>query len=433
MLDTVDVLQRLIRFDTTNPPGNEHAAVSYIADLLESHGIATQRLAKDPDRPNLVARIPGDGHAPPLLLQGHIDVVPTTDQPWSRDPFGGELVDGWIWGRGALDMKGGIVMMLDALVRAAHADSAPAGDVMLCVVSDEEDGGTHGARFLVEQHRELFDGVRYGIGEFGGFPLSLAGRRFYPIQIAERVGVRFRLTVRGQGGHGSLPVRGGAMARLGRVLRRLDRKRLPIHVTPATRLMLEAMIAHTDGATRRALSALLDARTAGPAMAVLGSRLGVLEPVLRNTVSPTIVRGGDKINVIPSEATVELDGRMLPGLEPEQFADEVQAIVGDNVEVTWTSEEIGVGEPDMGLFDLLADIVREEDPTGIPIPFLLPAVTDGRWFTQLGIQHYGFLPMNLPDDYDFRSTVHAADERIPAEAVQHGADRMYELVSRYGR
>ncbi|MDH3308404.1 MAG: M20/M25/M40 family metallo-hydrolase, partial [Acidimicrobiia bacterium] len=240
MLDVVDVLQRLIRFDTTNPPGNERTAVTYVQDLIESAGVATTLLAKDPDRPNLVARVSGRGEAPPLLLQGHIDVVPTTDQQWAHDPFGGELIDGYVWGRGALDMKSGVVMMVDAFLRAAAGETPPAGDVILCVVADEEDGGAFGAKFLVEEHPDLFTDVRYGIGEFGAFPLFLAGKKFYPIQIAERIGVRFTLTMRGPAGHGSLPVTGGAMAKLGRTLTRLDRRRFPIHVTPATRLMLEA-------------------------------------------------------------------------------------------------------------------------------------------------------------------------------------------------
>lgn len=431
MFDPLELAARLIRIDTTNPPGNEAAAIEVIRETVESAGVHTTLLARDPSRPNLVARIPGTGVAPGILMQGHVDVVPVTGQRWSRDPFSGEVVDGYLWGRGAIDMKGGVAMMTNAFCRLASGP-APPGDVVLCVVSDEEAGGVDGARFLVEEHAELFAGIGYSIGEFGGFPLQMAGRRFYPIQIAERIGVRFELTFRGPGGHGSLPAPGGPMARLGRVLTRLDRRRLPVHVVPATRMMLQAMIDHTDGATSRILRTLLDPRSAGAALKLAGSKLGVLEPVLRNTVSPTIVSGGDKYNVIPSEITLTLDGRMLPGLEPEQMAAELADLVGEKCEISFETEGIpGGGEPDLGLFPLLADLLTEMDPEAVPIPFLLPAVTDGRWFSQLGIQHYGFLPMRLADDFVFQDTVHGADERIPVDALRQGADAIHGFLKRY--
>ncbi len=432
MIDPVTLLQQLIRYDTTNPPGNEHDAVRHIESILEQAGIETQLLARDATRPNLVARIPGKGEAPPFLMHAHIDVVPARHQPWTHDPFGGEIIDGYVWGRGALDMKGGAVMMIDSMVKLAASGEQPAGDIILAILSDEEDGGAMGAQFLVEEHPALFDGVKYAIGEFGAFPITLAGVRFYPIQIAERVSVKFDLTMRGKGGHGSLPVNGGAMALLGRTLRRLDRKRLPVHIVDANRTMLEAMIDHTSGTAQRALRSLLSERTAGATLSALRTQLGVLEPVLRNTVSPTIVSGGDKDNVIPAEVSLRLDGRMLPGINPAEFAAEVQDLVGKNVEVSYTAESISaLPEPDMGLFDLLAAIVKERDPHGVPVPFLLPAVTDGRWFNQLGIQHYGFLPMRLPDDFAFQTTIHAADERIPIAALEHGCEAILDLLQRY--
>lgn len=432
MIDPVTLLQQLIRYDTTNPPGNEHDAVRHIEAILTQAGIETQLLARDATRPNLIARIPGKGEAPPLLMHAHIDVVPARHQPWTHDPFGGEVIDGWVWGRGTLDMKGGAVMMIDAMIKLAASGEQPAGDIILAILSDEENGGANGARFLVEEHPDVFDGVKYAIGEFGAFPITLAGVRFYPIQIAERVSVKFDLTMRGQGGHGSLPVHGGAMALLGRTLRRLDRRRLPVHIVDANRTMLEAMIEHTTGTAQRALRSLLSERTAGATLSALRSQLGVLEPVLRNTVSATVVQGGDNDNVIPAEVTLKLDGRMLPGVYPSAFASEVRQLVGKNVELTYTTESISaLSEPDMGLFDLLAAIVKERDPGGVPIPFLLPAVTDGRWFNQLGIQHYGFLPMRLPDDFAFQTTIHAADERIPITALEHGCESILDLLQRY--
>ena len=182
-----------------------------------------------------------------LLLYGHIDVVPVEGQNWQHPPFEGKNVDGWIWGRGTLDMKGGIAMMLAAFLRAKAEGLTPPGDVLLLVLSDEEAGGDYGARFLVEEHAGLFDGVRYALGEFGGFPLYVGGRRFYPIQVAEKQRCFLRAVVRGPGGHGALPMRGGAMAKLARLLKRLDRRRLPVHVTPVARRFLETMAACCPG------------------------------------------------------------------------------------------------------------------------------------------------------------------------------------------
>ncbi len=399
MIDPVELLQKLIRFDTTNPPGNEHDAVHHLKTILDDAGIDTRILALDPARPNLIARIRGRGEAPPFLMHAHVDVVPTTNQQWTHDPFGGELIDGYNLGTRSPRHESGAVMMVDAMVRLATSGELPAGDIILAIVADEEHGGTVGARFLVEEHPEQFDGVKYAIGEFGAFPLTVAGTRFYPIQIAERVSVEFTLTMRGAAGHGSLPVSDGAMALLGRTLTRLDKSDYRCISSTPTAPCLRRWVIHTTGASQRALKALLNQRTAGPTLSAFRSQLGILEPVLRNTVSPTIVRGGDKINVIPAEVTLTLDGRMLPASLRPSSRPNCSTWLGKRVSVAYATESISaLAEPDLGLFDLLAAIVKERDPEGVPVPFLLPAVTDGRWFNQLGIQHYGFLPMRLPED-----------------------------------
>ncbi|HVR32020.1 MAG TPA: M20/M25/M40 family metallo-hydrolase [Acidimicrobiia bacterium] len=432
MIDRVGLLQALVRIDTTNPPGNERAGIDLIATHLAAGGIDFELVAAQPDRPNLIARIPGRGAAPPLLLQGHIDVVPVTGQRWARDPFGGDIAEGFIWGRGTLDMKGPVVMMLDALVRIASDPTPPAGDLIFAVVADEEMQGTVGARHLVSEHPQLFAGVRYALGEFGAFPFVFGDTRFYPIQIAERIGVGFELVIEGAGGHGSMPVRGGAMAKLGGILRALDRRRLPIHITPATAMMIQALVANTTGPTRIALQRLADARTAGTVLRGLSSRLGLFEPMFRNTVSPTVVRGGDAHNVIPERITLGLDGRMLPGISIEEFESEVRDVVGPDCQIrTITDGATSPAEPDLGLFPLLSAALVEQDPLAVPIPFLLPAVTDGRWFAQLGIQPYGYTPITLPPGFDFQRTVHAADERIPLEALEFGSEVLYTVLRRY--
>jgi len=428
----VELLQRLIQFDTTNPPGNESECISFINDLLTEAGVETRILAKTPERPNLIARLSGQGHAPPLLLYGHVDVVTTENQQWQHPPFEGKVVDGFVWGRGALDMKGGVAMMLAAFLRAKAEGLKLPGDVVLAILSDEEAGGDFGAKFLVENHPDLFDGIRYAIGEFGGFTLYVGNRRFYPIQVAEKQICWLKATVRGAGGHGSIPVRGGAMAKLSDLLRKIDRQRLPVHVTPAARLMFKTMASALGGLKGLILAQLVNPVLTDRVLNLLGEQGRLFEPLLHNSVSATILHGSEKINVIPSEVSVELDGRLLPGYRPDDIIRELRHIIGNDVELEVIRYDPGPAEPDMGLFDTLAGILRQADPGGVPVPLLLSGVTDGRFFSQLGIQTYGFLPMRLPEDFSFARTIHAADERIPADAVDFGTKAIYNVLQRFG-
>jgi acetylornithine deacetylase/succinyl-diaminopimelate desuccinylase-like protein len=432
-MTAAELLQRLIRFDTTNPPGAEQDCVAWVDELLRDAGLETTIVARDPERPSVVARLPGEGAAPPLLLQGHVDVVPTHNQQWSHDPFGGELVDGWIWGRGALDMKAGVAMFVHAVLRARREELRPAGDIVLAVLSDEENGGGYGARHLVEERPELLDGVRYALGEFGGFTIDVGGRRFYPIQVAEKQVCGVRATFRGAGGHGSMPVRDGAMAKLGAFLQAVDRRRLPVHVTPVVERMVEGIAAGLPRLPATVLRRLLDPRLTDAVLRVLGDRGRLFDPVLHNTVSPTVIQTGGNRNVIPSEVSVELDGRVLPGQAPDDLLRELRELAGDDAELEALRHEPGPPDPDFGLMDLLGGVLREADPSGTPVPLLLPAITDARHFGRLGIQGYGFTPLQLPADFAFTDTVHAADERVPADAVDWGADRVHAVIGRYGR
>lgn len=433
MIDVAQLLGDLIRMDTTNPPGGERAAVEFVAAVLADHGIESQTYGRDRQRRSLIGRVPGEGSAPPLLLQGHLDVVGVTGQRWEHDPFSGDIIDGWVWGRGALDMKGPIAMMIDALVRLTQGHP-PAGDIILCLVPDEEDGGTEGAGYLVTEHPELFEGVEYALGEFGGFPFMFDDVRFSPIQISERIGVDFHVTFRGDPGHASMPVPGGAMAKLGEALVNLDSRHLPVHLTPPTRLMLEAMAPHVSPTTRLGIRALLDERTAPATVGALRSRLGRMENLFRNTATPTIVDGGHKLNVIPAEVTLTLDGRLLPGLSPVVFRDELAKLLDVECDIAFSTERSGVSaKPDLRLFDLLASAVRTMDPGVVPIPYMTPAITDARWFSELGITCYGFTPMRLPADFAFEATVHGANERIPVSALRPGANAYLDVFQRYGR
>jgi acetylornithine deacetylase/succinyl-diaminopimelate desuccinylase-like protein len=447
--DPAELLARLIRFDTSNPPGNERECIAYIEGLLSEAGLTTRICASDEDRPNLIARLAGRGDAPPLMLQGHVDVVPAEASEWRRPPFAGEIEDGYVWGRGALDMKGGVAMMICALLRARAEGLEPAGDIVFVALSDEERGSKVGARYLVEQHAHLFDDVRYAIGEFGGYTMHLAGHRFYPIQVAEKQTCQVRAKVRGPGGHGSLPPRGGAMAKLGALLQSLDENHLPMHVTPVVQRMLEEMAASlplaAGSAARQVVSAA--AGLPAPAAAALrqfarpelvnllidhgGDATALLDPLLHNTAVPTIVRAGTKENVVPSEASVLIDGRLLPGQRPEDFLRELEDVIGQDPELEVVAYDEADANVDYGLFGLLGDILTNLDPGATPIPMLLPAVTDGRLFARVGIQSYGFVPLRLEPSFKFMETIHAADERVPVDALEFGTRAISQLLARY--
>jgi acetylornithine deacetylase/succinyl-diaminopimelate desuccinylase-like protein len=425
-----ELLAQLLRFDTTNPPGDEQACIEWIKGLLEGLGCEVRIIESQPGRSNLIARIEGEGTSAPLLLQGHVDVVAARGQ-WTHPPFAGEIHDGFIWGRGALDMKGGVAMMLAAFMRVKATGRKPPGDLILCLMADEEAGSPMGAEFLVREHPELFDGVRFSIGEFGGFRMSLAGRSFYPVMVAEKQVCWCKATLRGPAGHGSMPVKGGAMGLLGKLLSSLDKGRLPVHVPAVTKAMIEAIAAEVPTPMALPLKGLLNPRLTNRLLDVLGERGRLFEPLLHNTVSATILSGGEKINVIPDEVTVELDCRLLPGFSPEQAFTELRALAGVEMEIEVIRHDPVAAEPDMSMFGLLSETLKGLDPEAKPIPLLLPGVTDGRFFSKLGIQTYGFLPMQLPADMPFMQLIHAADERLPVESVEFGTKAIERVLERF--
>jgi acetylornithine deacetylase/succinyl-diaminopimelate desuccinylase-like protein len=427
----VELLQALLRLDTSNPPGNERPLLTFLSGVVGDAGIEPRFLARDDARPNLVARLRGRGASPPLLLYGHVDVVPATASEWSRDPFGGELVDGEVWGRGALDMKGGVAMIVAAFVRAAREGLEPAGDLVLSLASDEETGSELGAKFLVDQHADLFEGIRFALSEIGGFTQWVGGRRLYPIQVAEKQRCLIRATIRGVGGHPSTVVRGTAAQKLGRLLTKLEKRRLPVHVTPVVREMLGAMTGALPIHERLALGPLTVPALTDRLLDLFGKDAESLDPLLHNTATPTVVRGGESTNVIPTEITVDLDGRVLPGQTPHDLVRELEALLSGLAEFDVVDlEPPPRADADLTLYPLLAEILREHDPGGTPMPTLVPGYTDARYFAQLGIQTYGFLPMRLPKHIT-TALIHAPDERIPADAVEFGTSCVYEAIRRY--
>jgi acetylornithine deacetylase/succinyl-diaminopimelate desuccinylase-like protein len=426
-----ELLQNLIRFDTTNPPGNERACIQYINGLLKEAGIKTTIVARTPSRPNVIARLKGEGKAPPLLLYGHVDVVTTEGQKWTHPPFEGRLVDGVIWGRGALDMKSGVAMFLAAFLKAKAEKVSLPGDVLFAAVADEEAGDDFGVRYLVDNHPKLFEGVRYACGEFGGFNLSIAGKRFYPIMVAEKQTCWMTATFNGPGGHGSMPCRGGAMAKLGRALHLLDTHSLPVHVTPAVRMMIESLAKSLGGVNGLVVRQLLNPLLTNLILKVMGERGSLFSPLLHNTVSPTMLQASDKVNVIPCEVKLGLDGRLVPGGKADEMTRELHNLLGDDVQFDVFKADPGPAAPDMGLFDTLGGILHDLDPDGIPLPFVMTGVTDARFLSKLGIQTYGFTPLQLPEDFDFTSTIHAADERVPAAALDFGTKAVFRALQKF--
>jgi len=429
-LDPIAVLGRLIRFDTTNPPGNERACIEYIADLLRGAGIEPGLAGRSPERPNLVARIRGGGGAAPLMFNGHVDVVGVAGQGWTVPPFEGIVKDGFIWGRGAIDMKGAVASMVSAFLRLAASGKPPSGDVVLCLVADEEAGGADGARFLVEERPDLLAGVRYAITEGMGFNIAAGGKRLYPLQLAEKQVCRIRVTARGPGGHGAAPVEGGALASLGRALERLDGTPLPVHVVPLVKRMMDTMADLMPFPAGPMIRLASRPRLTDLVLESMGGRRRIFAPLFRNTASPTILEGSRKVNVIPEEASVILDGRVLPGFTPGDLVAEIKALLGPAYGVAIEEEGPALEPGEGSLAPALGRALCAIDPDGVLWPFLLGGTTDARHFARLGIETYGFMPTGaselgrkLPADL-----VHGADERIPLDMVTSGAEAFYQIM-----
>lgn len=429
----VELLQNLIRFDTTNPPGNERECITYLSHLLNAAGIETHLFSKDPHRPNLVARLKGkDKNVPPLLLYGHVDVVAADSKKWKYPPFAGTIAEGFVWGRGTLDMKGAVAMMVSAFIKAQTEKIQLPGDVVLCILSDEEELGEYGARFMVENHPEVFKGIRYALGEFGGFTLYVGGKKFYPIQISEKQKCIFKAILRGPSAHGSTLLQGGAMAKLAKMLGQLEKNLLPVHITPTVKKMFNAMSRELPFIKGWIMRRLLNPRYTDFIFNRLLKEGGkIFVPMFRNTVNPTIIRSGNKVNVIPGEIEVHMDVRLLPGFEPDDFINELRPNIGREVELELSLYDAMPAKTEMGLFDTLAGILKEADPEGIPVPLMLTYCTDARFFSRLGIQTYGFIPMQLPKDKNLIGTIHGVNERIPLEALEFGVKALYNAMQRF--
>ncbi|GBD22118.1 putative succinyl-diaminopimelate desuccinylase [bacterium HR28] len=422
-------LQALIRFETVNPPGNETPLAEYLATVLEREGIPAEVIESAPGRGNLVARIRGNGRARPLLLMAHSDVVSVEREKWTRDPFGGELVNGCVWGRGAVDTKGLVACELGVMLLARRLGLPLERDLIFAVFADEEAGGQFGACWMWQHRRELID-AEYAINEGGGMALELGGRRFYLCQTGEKGAARLRLTARGEPGHASMPIPNTAMQHAARAILTLSTHTFPTVLTPTVIRLLRELGEALGKPVREQIAAVLTDPTWERLAALpLGpAERRLLYAMTRNTAVPTIVHGGHRINVIPSEVVVEVDGRILPGQDPEVFAAEVQRLVGPNVEVELTSRGRGLeAEPDSPLFRTICETMAELDPGARVVPYLVPGGTDAKCLP--GIKVYGFMPMrDHPEEFDL---AHAHDERISVSTLEFATRALFEIVTRF--
>jgi len=407
----------LIRIDTSNPgdhsgPGEREAA-EYVAALLADMGLEPKIFESHPKRSSVVARIQGtDSARPALLIHGHLDVVPADAADWRLHPFSGEVIDDCVWGRGAVDMKDMDAIILTVLRQRLAEGRRPSRDVVIAFLADEEAGGGWGARWLVDNHPEEFEGVTEAIGEVGGFSVTIGGKRLYLLQTAEKGMAWMRLIAHGTAGHGSMLQPDNAVTEISEAVARLGRHEWPVRET-------EAAFAFAREACR-ALGVEFDPKDPAVVLGKLGPIAKMVGASLSNTANPTMLSAGYKVNVIPQVASAQVDGRFLPGHEDE-FYREVDALLGPGVTREAVHHDIALETSFDG--DLVAAMQRAllaEDPDGRMVPYCLSGGTDAKSFSRLGIRCFGFTPLRLPPDLDFAGMFHGVDERVPVAALQFG-------------
>ncbi|MGW3119928.1 M20/M25/M40 family metallo-hydrolase [Streptomyces sp. NPDC001107] len=416
--EVVDLCRELIRIDTSNygdhsGPG-ERAAAEYVAEKLAEVGLDSKIFESHPGRASTVARIEGeDPSRPALLIHGHLDVVPANADDWTHHPFSGEVTDGCVWGRGAVDMKDMDAMTLAVVRDRLRSGRRPPRDIVLAFLADEEAGGTYGARHLVDKHPGLFEGVTEAISEVGGFSFTVnEQRRLYLIQTAEKGMHWMKLTVAGTAGHGSMIHRDNAITELSEAVARLGRHKFPVRVTKTTRAFLDEL--------GDALGTELDPEDMEGTLARLGGIAKLIGATLSNTANPTQLGAGYKVNVIPGEATAHVDGRFLPGYEEEFLAD-LDKILGPKVKREDVHADKAVETTfDGALVDAMQSALVAEDPAAKAIPYMLSGGTDAKSFDELGIRGFGFAPLKLPPELDFAGMFHGVDERVPVDGLKFG-------------
>jgi acetylornithine deacetylase/succinyl-diaminopimelate desuccinylase-like protein len=416
--EVVDLCRDLIRIDTSNygdhsGPG-ERKAAEYVAEQLAEVGLEPRIIESHKGRASTVARIEGeDPSRPALLIHGHTDVVPANAVDWTHDPFSGEIADGCVWGRGAVDMKDMDAMTLAVVRDRLRSGRRPPRDIVLAFLADEEAGGTWGARHLVDNHRDLFEGVTEAIGEVGGFSFSVNEQlRLYLVETAEKGMHWMKLTVDGTAGHGSMIHKDNAITELSEAVARLGRHEFPVRVTKTTRHFLDEL--------GDALGLDLDPEDMETTITRLGGIAKLIGATLRNTANPTQLSAGYKVNVIPGQATAYVDGRFLPGHE-EEFLAEVDRLLGPSVRREDVHADKAVETTfDGALVEAMQTALAAEDPIARAVPYMLSGGTDAKSFDDLGIRCFGFAPLKLPPELDFAGMFHGVDERVPVDALRFG-------------
>ncbi len=422
--EVTEICRDLIRIDSTNygddsGPG-ERAAAEYVAGLLDEVGITSEMFEPTPGRTSLVAHW-GPAGGDRLLVHGHLDVVPAAKADWKVDPFSGEILDGYLWGRGAVDMKDFDAAVLSVVRARARAGQPPRRGITLAFTADEEAGSVHGAHPLVDQHPEWFEGCTEGIGEVGGFSATVAGRRMYLVETAEKGIAWLRLRAQGTAGHGSMRNSDNAVTAISEAVAMIGRHKWPVRITPAMRQLIDEVANLTGGDPHEDVDALLE--HFGPAARMLAT-------VVRNSTNPTMLDAGYKHNVIPGEATARIDGRFLPGYEDE-FFQTLRSLLPDNVTYELLVHDKALQTSfDGPLVEAMRASLHAADPDASVLPFLMSGGTDAKAWSRLGIRCFGFSPLQLPEDLDFTALFHGVDERVPVDALQFCARVLDDFLDR---
>ena len=412
--EVVELCRDLIRIDTSNPLKPERPAAEYVAAKLAEVGIDSTIVESEPGRASVVARVSGaDPTRGALLIHGHLDVVPADSADWSVDPFAGEIKDGCLWGRGAVDMKDMDAMTLAVVRQWARQGRTPPRDVVLAFVADEEAGGVKGARYLVDHHPNLLEGCTESISEVGGFSLQIRDDlRLYPIQTAQRGMAWMKLVARGRAGHGSLVNNANAVTAVAEAVARVGRYEWPVRLTKTVQFFLDELA--------EAIGVAIDPHDLREVAPRLGTVTALIAATLRNTANPTMLQAGYKVNVVPQEAAAYVDGRYLPGYEDEFFAT-IDELLGPDVVREPVHDDIALETDwDGPLVDAMKAAIVGEDPHGRPVPYCLFGGTDDKSFSRLGITGYGFSPLRLAPELDFAGMFHGVDERVNLDALKFG-------------
>lgn len=434
--EVITHLRNLLRLDTRNPPGNEILAAQYLREVLEREGFECTIVGPQPERASLITRLKGDGSEPPLLLMSHTDVVAVEPEKWSYPPFGGEVADGFLYGRGALDMKNMVAMELMSMLLLKRSGVPLKRDVIYMAEADEETGGHAGAEWVVEHCPELIQ-AEYALNEGGGNGLEVNGKIYYTVQTAEKGSARFKIRVTGDPGHGSVPHENNAIIKLAQILSKASGQQPPVHFTATLRGFVEGLAS----AQPPELAALLHAVLKNEATASTAiDRLPIdhllkreLQAMARNTIAPTMLQAGSQINVIPSEAVAYLDSRILPGQTLENHLEQLHAIFGSDCEIEFVDPSIALeADPASPLFETIKAVLHVHAPEATVIPTLLTGGTDAKHVSRLGTKVYGFSPELYIGESGW-SGIHGHNERINVEAMQWGTRVLYEVVEKFAR